>query len=220
MNETDASPSTPDLEPGPDSTTCSEPCGRDPDDPLERIPDGLAIDAHDDHVERGALAGQRLLRTLRRVAPGEVLTPFGARRWARVPHRMTVQISAAEHIELAPICLELINHSCDPNVFFDVERFELVALRTIEPDEELTFFYPSTEWRMESPFGCHCGSAKCHGRIDGASRMAREALAGYRLNPHIEAQLERKARAEREDRAFDLGIFLPAGEAGEDLQPA
>jgi hypothetical protein len=50
--------------------------------------------------------------------------------------------------------------------------------------------------------------------------MAREALASYRLNRHIEAQLERKARAEREDYAFDLGLFMPLGEVGDGLQPA
>ena len=45
-----------------------------------------------------------------------------------------------------------------------------------------TFFYPSTEWAMASPFDCHCGSARCLGRIAGASQVpaARSAAARSR----------------------------------------
>jgi hypothetical protein len=37
--------------------------------------------------------------------------------------------------------------------------------------EELTFFYPSTEWDMDQGFSCFCGSKACLGYISGAKHM-------------------------------------------------
>lgn len=176
---------------------------QDADDPLERIPDAFRVDHHE------GLVGQRCLKSRLHFEVGDVLASFSAKRHTSSPHRMTVQVGESSHIELAPLCIELINHSCDPNVFFDVQRFEIVALRPIVPGDELTFFYPSTEWRMESPFQCACGSDRCFGRIDGADRMGRERLAGHRLSVHVEALFERIER-ERAEYAFDIGLFVPA----------
>lgn len=55
----------------------------------------------------------------------------------------------------------LVNHSCDPNVAFDLSssdpnEWHVRALRRIEPGETVTFFYPSTEWDMDQPFTCEC----------------------------------------------------------------
>lgn len=179
----------------------SELISQDSDDPLERIPDAVRVDFHH------GLAGQRCLKSRLHFEAGDVLAGFFAKRHTRTPHRMTVQTGESSHIELGPTCIELINHSCDPNVFFDVVRFEVVALRAIAPGDELTFFYPSTEWRMESPFRCECGSPRCLGLIDGAGRMGREKLAGHRLSAHIQTMLEVKEREEREDHAFEIGLL-------------
>lgn len=189
----------------------SELISQDPDDPLERIPDAVRVDFHE------GLAGQRCLKSRLHFEAGDVLAGFFAKRHTRTPHRMTVQVGESSHIELGPHCIELINHSCDPNVFFDVVRFEVVALRAIAPGDELTFFYPSTEWHMESPFHCECGSPRCLGRVDpiaGAGRMGRERLAGHRLSPHIHALLEAKELEQRADHAFEIGLFLPSLSAG------
>lgn len=32
------------------------------------------------------------------------------------------------------------------------------ALRDIQPGDELSFFYPSTEWEMAQGFECKCGA--------------------------------------------------------------
>jgi hypothetical protein len=140
------------------------------------------IDAH----ER---LGQRCLRSVARFAAGEVLVRFRAGSVQVRPTRMTVQVSEREHIELAPAFLKLINHGCDPNVSFDVERRSLVALAPIAPRDELTFFYPSTEWTMASPFDCVCRSTRCLKRIAGASQAPAGALAGHVLAPHIQRLL-------------------------------
>lgn len=68
------------------------------------------------------------------------LTP-GPKRYS------SVQVSATEHVELNSD-LVFMNHSCDPTMHFDVDRMAIVALRSVKPGDELTFFYPSTEWDM------------------------------------------------------------------------
>jgi SET domain len=140
------------------------------------------IDAH----ER---LGQRCLRSVARFAAGEVLIRFRAGSTQTRPTRMTVQVSEREHIELSPAFLRFINHGCDPNVSFDVERWSLVALSPIAPRDELTFFYPSTEWTMASPFDCACQSARCLRKIAGASQAPARALTGHVLAPHIKRLL-------------------------------
>lgn len=46
---------------------------------------------------------------------------------------------------------------------------QLVALRELDIEEEMTFFYPSTEWEMTQSFSCYCGSPACIGEIRGAA---------------------------------------------------
>lgn len=40
----------------------------------------------------------------------------------------------------------------------------------------MTFAYFSTEWFMDQPFNCLCGSAKCIGEITGAKSIAKKVL--------------------------------------------
>lgn len=105
------------------------------------------------------------------------------------PSRWTVQCGDHEHAEPLPFNLRYVNHSCQPNVFFDVEAGVLSALKDIEPGEELTFFYPSTEWEMAEPFECHCGTSACLGTINGASKMSTELLSRYKLTGIIHRKL-------------------------------
>jgi hypothetical protein len=116
---------------------------------------------------------------------GDVVARFRARAEHDEPSWLTVQVSEDVHIVLDPDILASLNHCCDPNVFLDVQAMCLVALRPILVGDELTFFYPSTEWDMAEPFECGCGSAECIGRIAGARETPLQVLARYRLNPHI-----------------------------------
>jgi hypothetical protein len=75
------------------------------------------------------------------------------------PNRFTVQIAKDRHTHVGK--LAALNHSCDPNVVLDTEHMLMIARRDIEKGEELSFFYPATEWEMQAPFICLCGSANC-----------------------------------------------------------
>jgi hypothetical protein len=108
------------------------------------------------------------------------------------PTMHTVQVAESSHISLDPPFLAMINHSCDPSVWFDVETFSVVSLKKLQPGNEITYFYPSTEWFMTAPFRCECGAKGCLHMIRGASELSADLLDRYPLAPHIRAALSRR----------------------------
>lgn len=137
--------------------------------------------------------GQNALFALQSFQPGEVIADFSAGTIAAEPTYLTVQVGINKHITLQPEFLQYINHSCDPNVFFNTTTMQLVALKELQPEDELTFFYPSTEWRMTQSFNCYCGSPKCIGKIRGASYLSSELQSQYRFTDFIQQQLVKRA---------------------------
>jgi SET domain len=137
--------------------------------------------------------GQNALFTLRSYEPGEVIADFSAGTISAEPTYLTVQVGINKHITLQPEFLQYINHGCDPNVFFNTTTMQLVALRTLQADEEMMFFYPSTEWRMTQSFDCYCGSPKCIGKVRGASYLSQELQSQYRFTDFIQQQLAKKS---------------------------
>jgi hypothetical protein len=91
------------------------------------------------------------------------------------PSFASVQVASNVHIDMAPDVdltdqmdlypWRFMNHSCDANCY--IRDRCVIALRAIEPGEELTFDYNSTEYEMAQPFDCTCGSPKCAGQISG-----------------------------------------------------
>ena len=120
----------------------------------------------------------------------ELISEFTAKGVYPNPSYLTVQISDEEHIELFPECLECINHSCDPNCFFDTTKMQLVSLKRIKEGEELTFFYPSTEWDMDQAFQCFCRNKNCIGMIQGAKYLSESIIKNYRFTHFIEQKLD------------------------------
>ncbi|KAF7724073.1 hypothetical protein EC973_001406 [Apophysomyces ossiformis] len=108
----------------------------------------------------------------------EGLTP-GPKRYS------SVQISENEHIELNSDLLYM-NHSCNPSTHMDVDHLAIVALHDLKAGDELTFFYPSTEWDMAQPFACWCGSEKCIKTVKGAQHLPTETLKQFVLSKHIQ----------------------------------
>ena len=136
---------------------------------------------------------QNALFALQSFQPGEMIAEFWAGTIAAEPTYLTVQIDVGKHITLQPEFLQYINHSCAPNVFFDTSLMKVVALKEIAAGEELTFFYPSTEWKMTQSFRCYCGSANCLGEIKGAAFLTEETWKQYRLTNFIQQQLAKRA---------------------------
>jgi hypothetical protein len=113
----------------------------------------------------------------------------------------SVQISRTEHIELNSD-LVYVNHSCSPSLEFDIGKMEVRVARDreggLKVGDELTFFYPSSEWDMAQPFSCTCGEDVCKGWITGAKHMGSKRLQGMWLNAFIEEMLDEEEEKERE----------------------
>src|SRR4051812_21907870 len=98
-------------------------------------------------VRRKKENGQNALFANKRYKAGDFIAHFTAGTISAEPTYLTVQVGLRKHITLDPEFLQYINHGCEPNVFFDTTRMEVIALKDIREDEEFTFFYPSTEWK-------------------------------------------------------------------------
>ena len=159
-----------------------------------RTPAYRTVSNHVIAVMRQRLSNkQNALFATQSFQPGEVIAEFSAGTIAAEPTYLTVQVGMNKHITLQPEFLQYINHSCDPNVFFNTTTMQLVALKEIQTDAEMTFFYPSTEWKMTQAFNCYCGSRHCLGKIKGAAFLLREAREKYRLTDFIQQQLAKRS---------------------------
>ncbi|MBN8687267.1 MAG: SET domain-containing protein-lysine N-methyltransferase [Chitinophagales bacterium] len=137
--------------------------------------------------------GQNAFFTLRDWQAGDVIADFSAGTISAEPTYLTVQVDEGKHITLTPEFLQYINHSCDPNVFFDTTLMQLVALKDIKAGTECCFFYPSSEWSMTQSFHCYCGSPACLGEIKGAASLTNEQVSQYRFTDFIQSCLAKKA---------------------------
>ena len=59
------------------------------------------------------------------------------------------------------------NHSCDPNIWF-VNDTTMTARRDIEPGEEITYDYATSEVEEDFMMACGCGKPACRRIIRGA----------------------------------------------------
>ncbi|HSL45261.1 MAG TPA: SET domain-containing protein-lysine N-methyltransferase [Anaerolineales bacterium] len=125
----------------------------------------------------------RSLITKQAYKKGEVICEIPTAKVVDTANRYTVQIGRDRHTEVGK--LSALNHSCDPNVILDTENLKMVARRDIEEGEELSFFYPATEWEMDAPFICLCGASNCIHVVAGARFLPLSTLENHYLNRHI-----------------------------------
>src|SRR5687768_18565815 len=125
----------------------------------------------------------RSLITKEAYTKGQIICEIPTEKLFDKANRYTVQIGREKHTEVGK--LAALNHSCDPNVILDTENLVMVARRDIEKGEELSFFYPSTEWEMAAPFICLCGAVNCIHVVAGARFLPLSTLENHYLNPHI-----------------------------------
>lgn len=133
--------------------------------------------------------GEKSLHSLVHIKSGNIFATFEAGKILNAANKYTVQVNDETHIILSPEVLQYINHSCNPNVFFNTTTFELSALMDIAKGDEFTFFYPSTEWNMDEPFNCFCGTDNCLHRIQGASFLSSETISRYKFTDFISQKL-------------------------------
>lgn len=135
------------------------------------------------------ITGAKSLHSITQFMPNETITNIKIKKYVEKPNYLSVQINEKQHIMLAPEFLQYINHSCQPNVFFDTTNMVVTCLRKIDIGEAMTFFYPSTEWSMSQGFECLCGSEKCLKKIQDAAYLSPEILTRYKLSEHIQNKI-------------------------------
>ena len=134
-------------------------------------------------VEGNGRKGKHVV-TIGPIPAGAVIVQVIGHHEVPAATRFTVQAGVRTHLAgLGP--LTFMNHSCAPNVFITTPDMTVKATRDILAGEELTFFYPSTEWQLAEPFECHCGSASCLGVIAAAATLPDQVLSRYLVNEHI-----------------------------------
>jgi hypothetical protein len=138
-------------------------------------------------------SGEKSLHVTKCFYKGELISVFSSTVVLEKPNYLTVQIDELKHIILDPVFLQYINHSCDPNVFFDTAKMELIALKEIRSGDELLFFYPSTEWDMDQPFDCFCGAAQCLQWIKGAAHLMEAQATKYKFTEFIKNKLQKRS---------------------------
>ena len=69
------------------------------------------------------------------------------------------------------------------------ETKKRVLRKSTEKGEELSFFYPATEWEMQAPFICLCGAASCIHVVAGARFLSLSTLENHYLSKHIREQM-------------------------------
>jgi hypothetical protein len=110
--------------------------------------------------------------------PGDFVAEASGLELRNTPSIFTVQCSETCHVQPEHTTLEKSNHSCEPNCeAFVSEEHRMFALRAkldMVPGEIITFDYETTEWSMESPFKCCCGTPTCRGTIQGFKHMKPE----------------------------------------------
>lgn len=125
----------------------------------------------------------RSLTTNKAYNKGEIICEIPTDSLYEKPNQFTVQIGIDQHVEVRE--LSSMNHSCNPSTILDTTRMLVIATRDLAPGDELTFFYPSTEWEMSSPFICLCGAPNCIHVVAGARFLPLSTLEDHFLNHHI-----------------------------------
>ena len=87
---------------------------------------------------------------------------------------------------------DFINHSCTPNAGLS-SSISLVALRDIEPGEEICFDYAMSDGSPYDEFDCACGSPLCRGRVTGDDWRRPELQARYAgyFSPYLQRRIDK-----------------------------
>lgn len=145
--------------------------------------------SHFAEVRKSETTGQKSLYATLDFEPGDVIHTYQVQDILLKPNYLSIQHNDFEHLMLNPHYLHWIDHSCEPNAFFDLPNRTLICIQSIAAGDKLTFFYPSTDWDMIQPFECHCKADNCLGSIQGANYIQQEVLSKYKLSTFVQSKL-------------------------------
>jgi len=116
----------------------------------------------------------------------------------QAPTMHTIQMGVAQHLDVNND-LQYAAHSCAPNCTISFllmsDQSGVISLNTIDNiqiGDILSWDYRTTEWDMQSPFECCCGSPNCGKRIQGMkylSQCERLEFAEELLSPFMKTRM-------------------------------
>lgn len=140
------------------------------------------------------------------VEAGELIVVWGGRivshmEAAALPaekRRYVMQVEEAQFLApLIPIDpAEYVNHCCHPNSGL-VGQIALAALRRIEPGEEVTFDYGTTDSSDFLGFECSCAKSPCRGQVaaDDWRRADVQAMNCGHFSPYLQRRIDKSNTA-------------------------
>ena len=110
--------------------------------------------------------------------------------------KYSIQIEENKHLSGQGNIHDYLNHSCIPNAYFDFNSLHFRTLRDIKKNEEITFHYLTTEWKMSYTFKCECGSKKCLHFVKGFKYLTLEQKKELEtlLSPYLKKKLYEELR--------------------------
>ena len=94
-----------------------------------------------------------------------------------------------------------INHSCDPNLRYDVFG-NVVAARRIGKGEEVFIDYGCFIVNFDEPFHCACGAPNCRGRIRRRDWKKLAFTYGMNMPRFLHSRIARELKNDREERRY------------------
>lgn len=127
-------------------------------------------------MDRGVIHGKGLVSTglikqgeiVSRLEPNQPVIPISeVLTWSEEAQEELLHFSyqcSDTHIVSEQGIEKFMNHSCDPNTWWS-DNDTMIARRDIQPGEELTYDYSTTELAIPFVMECGCGSPACRGTI-------------------------------------------------------
>jgi len=111
------------------------------------------------------------------------------------PTLRSISVQIEEDLFLVPRTIgpgEMVYHSCNPNAGL-VGQIALVALRDVEPGEEICFDYAMSDGSDYDEFECGCGQPNCRRRITGNDWRIPQLQERYRghFSPYLQRRIDR-----------------------------
>jgi hypothetical protein len=99
------------------------------------------------------------------------------------------QVTGTFHAEAVRHPVNLINHSCEPNLGYDGTD-AIIALRSIAPGEEIRMDYGTYSFSFDHEFACTCGAWSCRRQVQ-RNDWKSLVRAGLRLPGFMRAEADR-----------------------------
>ncbi len=143
--------------------------------------------------------GGRGLFAKKIIKKGEIIFHFDGQIGDRAhTDAKSLQIDKNKFLESTIKFDNFLNHSCNPNCRIDWQTLNLIALKDIQKNKELSFNYNTSEYNLfegkNSTFECNCGSKNCIGKIKGfryLSQDQKKKIKKY-ISPFLKNTLEQK----------------------------